>query len=107
MLPRKATIRMEMDGEPLLCIDQLDEQTWVRAHDRDMVRTEKGLGITANGIPQGRAVRKNGESEVTAPDDTCRGSHPVLGQALAVSGRGPPKSGQTGTAAVGTLDEVG
>ena len=101
----EGVVRVDVDGQALAGVEQLDEQPRIGAEPRGVLGAEERDGVRGRRVAQQAAVGQAAEAELVVAEDRRRRADPVLGHALA-GRRGPAQGGDRGPAEVEARDAV-
>ena len=97
---------VEVDGEALAGVEQLDQQGGVGAEARDVLRAEVGLGVGLDGVAHERAVLEPAETALFGAERRVGGAEPLLGHVVGVEVEAAQR-GDPGAAGVEVAQHVG
>ena len=106
MAAGESAARMDVHGEPLARIEQLDQQGRVGAEALHVLGTEKRLGFAAHDIAQQPTIREPTHALALGAEGGVRGADPILG-GVVVARLDPPQGGDRRPTAIEAMQLIG
>ncbi len=97
---------VEVDGQALAGVEQLDQQGRVGAEARDVLGAEVGLGVGLDGVADERAVLEPAEPALLGAERRVGGAEPLLGHVVGLEADAA-QGGDAGTAGIEVAQHVG
>ena len=86
MAAGELAVRVQVDGEPLAGVEQLDQEPRIGPEAGGVLGTQVGLGIGPDRVAQEAAVREAREPILVLAEERGRRADPVLGPPVAWHG---------------------